>query len=63
MEPQGVVLIGKVNSFTRPSRYLIFQEIVPLASSLSTLTLWPSGAKSAYPRTSIACYGHAFTHA
>ena len=46
MDPQGVVRIGKVNSFTRPSRYLIFQEIEPFSFSLSTRTLWPSGAKS-----------------
>ena len=26
---------------------LIFQEITPFSGSLSTLTLWPSGAKSA----------------
>ena len=34
MEPQGVVLIGNVNSFTRPSRYLIFHDTVPFSSSL-----------------------------
>ena len=51
---QGLVVIGETKSFSVPFLNLIFQEIVPFSSSLLTLTLWPIGAKSAYPRTSIA---------
>ena len=47
IEPQGVVRIGETKSFSRPSRNLIFQEIVPFFSSRSVRTLWPRGAKSA----------------
>ena len=38
-----------------------FQAIVPFSSSRWTRTLWPNGAKSAYPRTSIAFCGQALT--
>jgi len=51
IEPQGVVLIGKANSFNRPSRYLIFQETTPFSGSRSTLTLWPTRTASGSPST------------
>src|SRR5262249_62107358 len=47
IEPHGVVLIGETKSFSRPSRNLIFQEMVAFSSSRRTRTLWPKGAKSA----------------
>src|SRR6185503_6102699 len=47
IDPQGVVRIGDTKFFSRPSRNLSRQEMVPLASSRSVRTLWPSGAKSA----------------
>src|SRR5215472_45022 len=61
IEPHGVVLIGETKFFSRPSRNLIFQEMVALSSSRRTRTLWPRGAKSAYPRQSIANCGQALT--
>ena len=60
--PQGFVVIGDTKFFSVPFLNLILQEIVPFYSSLLTLTLWPIGAKSAYPLTSIAWLGHALTH-
>ena len=39
--------IGDTKFFSRPSRNLIFQEMVPFSSSRRTRTLWPKGAKSA----------------
>src|SRR5262249_39627137 len=47
IESHGVVRIGDTKFFSRPSRDLIFHEIVALSSSRRTRTLWPSGAKSA----------------
>ena len=39
IDPQAVVLIGETKSFSRPSRNLIFHEIVPFASSRRARTL------------------------
>src|SRR3974377_1735723 len=62
IDSHGVVLIGETKFFARPSRNLIFHEIVAFSGSRNTRTLCPKGAKSAYPRQSIAFCGHAFTH-
>jgi hypothetical protein len=59
--PQGLVVMGERKFFSVPLRNLILQAIVPFFSSRWTRTLWPSGAKSAYPRISIAFCGQAFT--
>src|SRR5207244_11622347 len=61
IDPQGVVRIGDTKFFSRPSRNLSRHETVAFASSRSTRTLCPRGAKSAYPRTSMAFCGQAFT--
>jgi hypothetical protein len=47
IEPHGVVRIGEMKFFSRPSRNLSRHEMVPFASSRSARTLCPSGAKSA----------------
>src|SRR2546427_2525915 len=47
IDPQGVVRIGDTKFFSRPSRNLSRHEMVAFASSRSTRTLCPSGAKSA----------------
>src|SRR5262245_14723318 len=45
IEPHGVVLIGETKSFSRPSRNLIFQEMLAFSSSRRTRTLWPKGGE------------------
>src|SRR5256886_13508686 len=47
IDPQGVVRTGDSKFFSRPSRNLSFHEMVAFASSRSTRTLCPRGAKSA----------------
>ena len=52
-----MVLIGETKSFSRPSRNLTFQEMVPLSSSrrVRTLPLPPSAnVSAAYPAAVVA---------